>query len=88
MKTRANEAIRQLRRIIGRTQGEFAAMIGASKDAVASWETGRNRLSRQFARRIAFATGVEEGAAARGRPAEVIWSRKSRSYLSSAEPGW
>jgi DNA-binding XRE family transcriptional regulator len=67
MKTRANEAMRQLRRIIGRTQGEFAAMIGASKDAVASWETGRNRLSRQFARRIAWATGVEEGALRRGR---------------------
>jgi transcriptional regulator with XRE-family HTH domain len=67
MKTRANEAMRELRRIINRTQGEFAAMIGASKDAVASWETGRNKLSRQFARRIAFATGVEEGALLRGR---------------------
>jgi len=58
--------MKELRKIIGRTQGEFAAMIGASKDAVASWETGRNRLSRQFARRIAFATGVEEGALLRG----------------------
>ncbi|MEI8045458.1 MAG: helix-turn-helix transcriptional regulator [Verrucomicrobiota bacterium] len=66
MKMRANQAIRELRKIIGRTQGEFAAMIGASKDAVASWETGRNKLSRQFARRIAFATGVEEGALLRG----------------------
>jgi transcriptional regulator with XRE-family HTH domain len=67
MKTRANKALKELRKIIGRTQGEFAAMIGASKDAVASWETGRNKLSRQFARRIAFATGVEEGALRRGR---------------------
>ena len=58
--------MKELRKIIGRTQGEFAAMIGASKDAVASWETGRNKLSRQFARRIAFATGVEEGALVRG----------------------
>ena len=58
--------MKELRKIIGRTQGEFAAMIGAPKDAVASWETGRNRLSRQFARRIAFATGVEEGALLRG----------------------
>jgi transcriptional regulator with XRE-family HTH domain len=66
MKTRANKAMKELRKIIGRTQGEFATMIGASKDAVASWETGRNRLSRQFARRIAFATGVEEGALLRG----------------------
>jgi DNA-binding transcriptional regulator YiaG len=62
METRASKAMKALRKLIGRTQGEFAAMIGASKDAVANWETGRNRLSRPFARRIAFATGVEEGA--------------------------
>jgi transcriptional regulator with XRE-family HTH domain len=55
-----NEALRELRQIIGRTQGEFAAMIGASKDAVASWEIGRNQLSPPFARRIALAMGVEE----------------------------
>jgi transcriptional regulator with XRE-family HTH domain len=66
MKTRTNKAMKELRKIIGRTQGEFAAMIGASKDAVASWETGRNKLSRQFVRRIAFAIGVEEGALLRG----------------------
>jgi len=35
-------------------------MIGASKDTVVSWETGRNKLSPAFARRIAFATGVDE----------------------------
>ena len=29
MKTKGNEAMRGLRRVIGRTQGEFAAMIGA-----------------------------------------------------------
>jgi transcriptional regulator with XRE-family HTH domain len=58
--------MRDLRKIIGRTQGEFAAMIGASKDAVASWEIGRNKLSAQFARRIALATGVDEAALLRG----------------------
>jgi transcriptional regulator with XRE-family HTH domain len=67
MKTKPNEAIRELRKIIGRTQGEFAALIGASKDAVASWETGRNQLSPPFARRIAFATGVDEEGLLRGR---------------------
>ena len=36
-------------------------MIGASKDAVASWETERNGLSPQFAKRIEFATGVDAG---------------------------
>ena len=66
-KTKPNRAIRELRNIIGRTQGEFAAMIGASKDAVASWETGRNRLSEPFAPRMAFATGVDAKALLRGR---------------------
>ena len=58
MKTEPNQAIRALRKVIGQTQVEFAAMIGASKHTVVSWETGRNKLSSTFARRIAFATGV------------------------------
>jgi transcriptional regulator with XRE-family HTH domain len=62
MKTTPNTAIRELRGIIGRTQAEFATMIGASKDTVVSWENGRNTLSPAFARRIAFATGVDEQA--------------------------
>jgi transcriptional regulator with XRE-family HTH domain len=66
MKTKKKNAIRELRRIIGKTQGEFAAMIGASKDTVASWEIGRNKLSESFARRIGFATGVEGGSLLRG----------------------
>src|SRR6476646_2356488 len=61
MKKKSTNPIRELRKIIGRTQAEFATMIGASKDAVASWETERNQLSRQFAKRIEFATGVEAG---------------------------
>jgi transcriptional regulator with XRE-family HTH domain len=67
MKTKSSQAIRELRKIIGQTQGEFATMIGASKDTVASWETSRNKLSPQFARRIAFATGVDEDDLLRGR---------------------
>ncbi len=67
MKAKRNETIRELRKIIGRTQEEFAAMIGASKDTVVSWELGRNKLSAQFARRIAFATGAEEEPLLRGR---------------------
>jgi len=60
MKTKANRTLWELRRLLGLTQTEFAAMIGASKDTVASWDTGRNRLSAASARRIAFATGVDE----------------------------
>ena len=55
----ANKAVRALRKIIGLTQAEFAVMIGASKDAVVSWEIGRNELSATFARRIALVTGVD-----------------------------
>ena len=55
----ANQAVRALRKIIGLTQAEFAVMIGVSKDAVVSWETGRNELSATFARRIALVTGVD-----------------------------
>ena len=54
------ENLKELRRVLGQTQAEFAATIGVSKDAVASWETGRNRLSDWMARRIALATGVDE----------------------------
>ena len=59
MKKHDNEAVRAVRKIIGLTQAEFAVMIGASKDAVVSWETGRNKLSAAYARRIALVTGVD-----------------------------
>ena len=67
MKNQSGPAIRALRETIGVTQGELAAMIGASKDTVASWEAGRNNLSGAFARRIALATGVKEEDLLRGR---------------------
>jgi transcriptional regulator with XRE-family HTH domain len=67
MKLKPNQSIRAVRKIIERTQAEFAAMIGASKDAVASWEIGRNRLSATFARRISLATGVDAKDLLRGR---------------------
>ena len=59
MRKKPSEAIRALRKTLGLTQAEFAVMIGASKDAVVSWETGRNQLSAAFARRIALVTGVD-----------------------------
>jgi hypothetical protein len=34
-------------------------MTGVSKDAVVSWETGRNQVSAAFARRTALVTGVD-----------------------------
>jgi len=58
MRAKRKNLIRELRQIIGQTQTEFATMIGASKDAVASWETDRNQPSPEFAKRIEFATGA------------------------------
>jgi transcriptional regulator with XRE-family HTH domain len=68
MKTKLHTALRQLRTLTGQTQAEFAEMIGASKDTVVSWDVGRNKLSRAFARRIAIATGVDEESLLRGGP--------------------
>jgi DNA-binding XRE family transcriptional regulator len=84
MKTTANETIRELRRILGQTQGEFAARIGASKDAVASWETGRNKLSAGMARRMAFATGADEATllAGRGVPTVTLPVTGARGYTA------
>jgi len=62
MTAKTNNPIRALRRILGETQGKFAATIGVSKDAVASWETGRNPVSASMARRMAVVTGVDERA--------------------------
>ena len=59
MNKNPNEAIRALRKIIGQTHAEFAEMIGVSKDAVVSWETGRTQVSDTYVRRIALATGVD-----------------------------
>ena len=67
MKTKTSQALKNLRKIIGQTQTEFAELIGASKDAVASWEISRNPLSAQFARRISMATGVNAEDLLRGR---------------------
>ena len=66
MKTKANKSIRALRQVLDQTQGEFAVTVGVSKDTVASWETGRNNVSKTFARRIALVAGVSEGSLLKG----------------------
>lgn len=45
-------AMHRARTELGMTQTEFAAAIGMSKDAVASWECGRNRICRTSALRM------------------------------------
>ncbi len=45
-------AMRQARKELGMTQKQFAAAIGMSKDAVSSWDIGRNRICRTSAFRM------------------------------------
>ena len=82
---KSNTIIRELRKITGQTQGEFAAMIGASKDAVASWEIGRSNLSRTFARRIACATGVDGQFLLSGHGALLTGSQFDEPRVFTAE---
>jgi len=79
MKKRSNN-IGALREILGQTQAEFAAMIGISRDAVASWECGRNPLSAGYARRIAHATGVDPQALLGAGPLRVHLAEPQRPY--------
>jgi len=61
MKTRKNSGrlVAQLRKIIGKSQSQFAAMIGVSKHTIISVENGRNSLSKNLAKRIEIATGAD-----------------------------
>lgn len=83
MKKQPNEAVRALRKIIGQTQAEFAMMLGASKDAVVSWETGRNQLSATWARRIALVTGVDDRCLRQG--ISVPMSQAADGHIYTAE---
>ena len=60
MKTNLNDGRRMagLRKIIGKSQSQFAAMIGVSIHTVISVENGRNQLSENLARRVQIATGA------------------------------
>jgi len=60
MKTKPNTGRRvaELRHIIGKSQSQFAAMIGVSIHTIISVENGRNQLSEKLARQIRIATGA------------------------------
>jgi DNA-binding XRE family transcriptional regulator len=51
--------VAQLRKVIQKSQSQFAAMIGVSKHTIISVENGRNKLSKNLARRIRIATGAK-----------------------------
>lgn len=61
MKTREHpgRVLAELRKITGKSQSQFATMIGVSKDTIISVENGRNQLSENLANRIFWSTGVQ-----------------------------
>ncbi len=52
------DTIRDLRRIRGLTQQQLAALVGVSRAALASWETGRRTPDVQTIRALASAFGT------------------------------
>jgi transcriptional regulator with XRE-family HTH domain len=73
MKTRKDSGrlVAELRHIIGKSQSQFATMIGVSIHTVISVENGRNRLTPKLARRIQIATGANLLKLSRGKILEV-----------------
>ena len=64
----------RVRKEMGLTQPKFAAVIGMSKDAVVSWETGRNEISANSALRMSARLGrnIFDGTAAPVTVAELV----------------
>ncbi len=58
-KSKASSLVVELRKIIGKSQSQFAAMIGVSKHAIISVENARNDLSQNMAKHIEIATGAK-----------------------------
>lgn len=54
-----NQAIRQLREIVGDSQREFARRVGVSRDFIISVENGRCGVSEKFLSAVMQATGAE-----------------------------
>ena len=82
MKTpkQSGKLVAQVRKIIGKSQSQFATMIGGSKHTVISVENGRNQVSKKLARRIQIATGVNWLKSADGKLLDI--ERNEYTYKS------
>jgi transcriptional regulator with XRE-family HTH domain len=60
-KKQAGRLLADFRKAIGKSQTQFAAMLGVSKHTIISVENDRNRLSPKLAHRIRIATGAPIG---------------------------
>jgi transcriptional regulator with XRE-family HTH domain len=60
MKTRkqSGKRVAEIRKIIGKSQSQFAALVGVSKHTIISVENDRNQLTDKLIRRIQLATGA------------------------------
>ena len=54
----AGRLVAQIRDVIGKSQSQFAALIGVSKHTIISVENHRNQVTEKLARRIQLATGA------------------------------
>src|ERR1043165_1807709 len=63
--------VAELRRVIGKSQSQFAAMLGVSKHTIISVENGRYQLSRNLVKRIQIATGADFSQAKLESPFQV-----------------
>ena len=61
MKTlkQSGKVVAKIRKIIDKSQAQFAAMVGVSKHTIISVENGRNQLSPNLVKRIRIATGAQ-----------------------------
>jgi DNA-binding XRE family transcriptional regulator len=60
MQKHAGHSVAELRKIIGKSQSQFATMIGVSKHSIISVENGRTKeLSKNLTKLIQIATGAE-----------------------------
>jgi DNA-binding XRE family transcriptional regulator len=83
--------VAELRRVIGKSQAQFAAMIGVSKHTIISVENGRNQLSRNLVKRIQIATGADFSHAKLESPFQVAqythddFNRWRKTYHQTSE---
>src|SRR3974377_274909 len=74
----AGRIVAELRKTIGKSQAQFAAMIGVSKHTIISVENGRNQLSGKLTRQICIATGANLLTDRQGQVATLGGGRFSR----------
>ncbi len=84
--TKPIHPVAKLRKIIGKSQTQFASMVGVTKHTIISVENERNQLSRNLAKRIEIATGANllDGKAESYTRADFDYWREKYSQTNKA----